>query len=786
MRRRDFLGAPAVALPGGAEVVRPGTQKHALESPHCRMEYDAGAGRFSLYTRKGAALLLNATAAAVFPRGEALVSDGSYTRAVRFASNSSPGIQGPQVIVDCTDSRRRLDLEHRVTLLEDRPGAVFELLLHNVSETDLLVRHSEPLRAMLDEDSGCFFSAARVLTHGYMHHDPGGLMDLGRPHRDFTSFWNVALYHPGSRAALVVGHLDNRDGEGQVSGGGQMTRASAAAQTGINLVARSVYNRYFVLKPGAVVTSGRLLFLPAADAFSALEYYAETCGRLQNRKLNPIVNGWCSWFYTHLTATEDEQLKNAAFIAKNLKPYGMEWVQIDDGYQRAFGDWEANGLYPHGMKWLATRIREMGLRAGIWVAPNVISEESEIAKKHPDWLIHDARGRLQKNVSTRPGTAFSLDVTNPAARRWLYELFRTIRHDWGYEFIKLDFPGWTILAAERYNDAAASRAQAYQMLLRTVRDAAGPDCHVLDCGPGSLGVGLIDSMRIEQDSGALDWYHYTGRFNSNAPSAAVRYYFHKRTWINDADHLGLALMTVPQAQAAASVIALSGGTVISGDRLSQLDPVRLEILKKVLPAYGEAARPLDLFDRQYPEIFALKVRRDFDDWVVAGYFNWDQDAYATRALDLGRAGLNPAKRYLLYDFWSQRLLGEAAGIARVELAPASVWLAAIREKRGAPQLLGTDRHYTQGGIELENVRWDAAARTLSGTALGGRETSWNLAIYVPDGYRWAAPDAVHFHDYGQVSAVSPEKNILRAHIVFGDAGRVNWAFRFDTVPGPGD
>ena len=50
-----------------------------------------------------------------------------------------------------------------------------------------------------------------------------------------------------------------------------------------------------------------------------------------------------------------------------------------------------------------------------------------------------------------------------------------------------------------------------------------------------------------------------------------------------------------------------------------------------------------------------------------------------------------------------------------------------------PHLLGTDRHYTQGAVELENVGWDPAMRELSGTALGGLGTSWNMTVHDPTG-----------------------------------------------------
>ena len=96
---------------------------------------------------------------------------------------------------------------------------------------------------------------------------------------------------------------------------------------------------------------------------------------------------------------------------------------------------------------------------------------------------------------------------------------------------------------------------------------------------------------------------------------------------------------MPQAQAVASLIALSGGTVISGDRLYDLDAAQLAILTKVLPTYGAAARPLDLFVKDRPELFALHIQQDFDSWWLVGYFNWDEEAEVTRELHLSRLGL---------------------------------------------------------------------------------------------------------------------------------------------------
>jgi hypothetical protein len=380
-----------------------------------------------------------------------------------------------------------------------------------------------------------------------------------------------------------------------------------------DLTARSLYHQAFVLPPGGRISSGRCLLLLAPEPFTGLETYADLCGRLHRVRLNPIIHGWCTWFYTHMYATEEEQLRNATFIAQHLKPYGMEWVQIDDGYQRTFGDWEANDLYPHGMPWLAGEIRKLGLKPGIWIAPYAVAVDSTLVQQHPEWLAHDAAGTLQRTASTR--ATYILDITHPGAQQWLRELCTTMAQVWGYEFIKIDFVEWTLLAIERYYDPTLSRAQVYRLGFEIMRAAVGPHCHLLDCGPGPVSVGLLDSMRIEQDLPQPTWEHYTKYQSSTAPAMAKRYYFHKRTWINDADHIFLLCYPSPRRRLWLPV--RSGGTM-TRDRLHALDAAR-STSEKVFPTYGEAAGLL-IVRHSAAGAVCLTVSRDFS--TPAGrYFN---------------------------------------------------------------------------------------------------------------------------------------------------------------------
>ncbi len=117
---------------------------------------------------------------------------------------------------------------------------------------------------------------------------------------------------------------------------------------------------------------------------------------------------------------------------------------------------------------------------------------------------------------------------------------------------------------------------------------------------------------------------------------------------------------------------------------------------------------------------------------------------------------------------------------RLELhwEPASVQLLGIREKTGAPQVLDTDWHYIQGGVELQQVRWDAATQTLAGVALGGRGIQWTLAVYVPDAYTWVQAASDVAHAAVSVRQASPTAGVLQVVFDFQAGDRIPWKLRF--------
>lgn len=767
--------------------------------------FDSRNGRFTVRQQDGSLLLSQATVRANTKRGKRSIAQSDYQHQAAtkpFRDHLGPG---KQLVLSSSDLRREIDIDTRFTLYDDHRSLIIEVECRNASSGELVIQSIEPICAIAEQGGGLHWpGAARLLTNGPMYYDAGLIHEFGRPFSaaepygpikggklvpdfDFPapervhSWWNVGIFRGYDREGLVCGFVENRTGLGQII-------VSQLPSGQLSLYTESVFAPGTVLPPGQTLHSNRFMIHIAANPYVALENYAAAMAALNQARCHSVVNGWCEWFFTYEYITEEEVIRNAEFAARYLKPFGLEYIQIDEGYQRYHGDWEGNERFAHGLKWLAERITSLGLKPGLWLAPYVIAEPTEVFQQHPEWLLQQLDGQPLR-VGPWPSEdsdwarseqpkRYGLDITHPGAANWLFQLFDTAANQWGYEMFKIDFVAWSLLSAQRFYDPTVTPAQAYRKGMEIIRRAVGPNRHINDCGPGPVSVGLIDSMRIECDQNygyrRAAWQQYFLESSSSAPAAAKRYYFHRRTWINDADHVCLSQLSIPQAQAAATLIALSGGNIISGDRLPDLDCTRLEILKKIFPAYGQAARPVDLFDTDRHSVFALTINKPFGEWTVLGIFNSHERETIDRSLPLERLWLNPNRTYLVYDFWLERFCGEVTGSLNVSVLPGQVTLLALHEKTGAPQVIGTDRHVLQGAIELKDVVWQATTRTLAGTSLGALTTAHNVMVYLPEAQHWVQGRKVLHHDMEHYTLKLTDEHLLRVHVKFTQSEQVAW------------
>lgn len=502
-----------------------------------------------------------------------------------------------------------------------------------------------------------------------------------------------------------------------------------------------------VLEPGETVEAEPLLLaMGVPDVL--LQLYADALARAQGARGGSGVapTGWCSWYHYFTEVSEADVRENidALRAARGLTP--VDVVQIDDGYQRAVGDWTTtNEKFPSGMAALARRIRDAGFRPGLWLAPFTAAAESRLAREHPEWLIRDDQGHPRDIGSNWNTTLHGLDTTHPGAREWLRRLFGTLVEEWGYDYLKLDFLVTGAMAGRRWA-AGTTGAEALRNGLELIRSVVGDSVFLLGCGcPWLSGVGIFDAMRIGPDV-APYWSPRLGPISlSLADTLALpntegavrntllRAWMHPTLWVNDPDCLlaretGTEL-TIDEQRALASAIGLTGGMVLLSDRVSRLTLERLDLVARLLPPLRERAVPTSYLEAGIPEQVTLRIARPWGSWLVVGLFNSAPDAREMRvawdALGL-EAGL-----YHAAEFWSGSYLGASPDGAAVSVAGHGAAVLAVRAALREPQLLATSFHFSQGGAEIAEWTYDRETGYVRWVAALGRRAAGTFTLWLP-------------------------------------------------------
>ncbi|HYR31217.1 MAG TPA: alpha-galactosidase [Gemmatimonadales bacterium] len=334
----------------------------------------------------------------------------------------------------------------------------------------------------------------------------------------------------------------------------------------------------------------RLAYDPAGDGLSALRVLFAPAAPVDQERFAALTvpAGWCSWYELYGGVTEADILANLDVAAATFDRRFFRLVQLDDGYQKATGDWDTNAKFPRGHRALTDQIHAKGFKAGLWVAPFAVTDRSGVPVAHPDWLLQ--KGGQPIVWDTRAdwgGKVYSLDGAHPGVQDWLERLGRRVVQDWGYDYLKIDFLLWA--AAGDAHHGSLTHAEAYRAGLRALRTGLGPDVFLLGCGaPLQHAAGLVDGMRIGTDVDAT----WTG-LQAPARAAALRSFYHRGAWLNDPDCLVVrAPLSDDEARAWAAITALSGGLTVFSDNLPKVAAERLRLLQRTIPVATAAGRPI--------------------------------------------------------------------------------------------------------------------------------------------------------------------------------------------------
>lgn len=563
----------------------------------------------------------------------------------------------------------------------------------------------------------------------------------------------LAAAGPGGKGGVVAGWLTQNRASG--------ITLSENADGSPTLRGRAEYGLPRHLpEPGEAVESFAVgLF---ADPLAGLEAYGEAIAAANSVVLNkPVPSGYCTWYsQPHGGACDQKHLAElSAFCAKHLAPFGFDVIQIDDQWQAGrarpkessgprlgFLEHHPKGPYCDGIKPAADNIKTLGMTPGLWFIPFTGDPANDPPAAHPEWFVKTASGEPYYVF----WAGWSLDMTHPGARDYVRQVTHRITKEWGFNYIKIDglWSGMATtclypepdyreddLGGAVFADPSKTNIEAYRDGLALMREAAGNDVFILGCNIAqnmrTLGasMGRVDGMRVGRDIGA-DW----GNILPCVEMGSRLYFLHNRVWYNDPDCLMLREpLTLDQARAWASWIAISGQMNLVSEWLPGLPAERLDLVKRSMPNHGLNARPLDLFENGTPGTWLLSKGEGATARHVVAVFNWDAQKEQEVKVPLARLSTGS---FSCFEYWSNLPVVPEGDVIKCLLPPASCKVFALRQVVPHPVVVSTSRHITQGMVDLMEEHWDESSSTLSGVSriVGGDPYELRIALPPDAGY----------------------------------------------------
>ncbi len=403
--------------------------------------------------------------------------------------------------------------------------------------------------------------------------------------------------------------------------------------------------------------------------------------------------GWNSWEAYQGRVTPQAVLANVAAICDlDWLRERIRYITVDDGWQRAYGDWQPNERFASGMDDLARRIRAAGFLPGIWTAPFFAATQCELASRHPEWMLRDGDEPISESGR------YILDPTHPGVHGHLLELYQRLYH-WGYRYYKTDFlrdaamyvtPGRPEYRPNvRLHNPELGIAGGMRTAMHAIRAGMGEDSFWLGCGTDvASGAMLMDGSRIGGDIGP-----YWTRVPHQARSVIHHFHMHGRYFLADPDFMlikgcdtwkagtldipsecaepyvvdvwkGGHINGLQEVRTWASLVILSGGLVNLSDPVMNLNEQGLAVIRTVMAyAGGNAARPMDL-SSPVPQVL---LRCDGSRYLL-GLFNWSYNSERVVTAKNGQ-GIPLPQSGELRDVWSDEIIRAEDDTLSVQLPP---------------------------------------------------------------------------------------------------------------------
>ena len=332
----------------------------------------------------------------------------------------------------------------------------------------------------------------------------------------------------------------------------------------------------YPLNPGEVFWAPEVVMSYSSKGMARLSQNFQRCtrrhicrGKYRDAVRPVLINSWEACYFNF---TGDKLVE----LARGAKELGVEMLVMDDGWfgrrnddMRGLGDWKVNEeKMGCSLGELVSRINETGLKFGIWMEPEMVNEDSDLYREHPDWAMtipgrHPVLGRNQ----------LILDFSRKEVVDAIYDQVSGILRSANIEYLKWDF-NRSIFNV--YSHAGLTQGQVlydyvlglYDFLERLNRDF--PDMLIEGCsgGGGRFDMGML--------------YYTPQIWCSDNTDAIDRLRIQYGTsFVYPVSSVGAHVSAVPNEQTGRTVALSTRGLVAMGGTFGyELDPAKLSDAEK--------------------------------------------------------------------------------------------------------------------------------------------------------------------------------------------------------------
>lgn len=544
------------------------------------------------------------------------------------------------------------------------------------------------------------------------------------------------------------------------------------------------------------------------------------------------ITGWSSgWAYKRAFGQKECDALLEVLKEKRMNDFGYRFIQIDDGFQNELGkgqdrprypgankDYPSRGpdtwlkwrkdTFPAGLPGFVTACKTAGFEPAMWVGPHFT--DNTLINNHPDWFI---RGKDGKPFAA-PWISCGVDATREKALDGLVRpTYEGIKNA-GVSYVKIDllrhyFYDLLNKNQDYCREHGVTSAQMYRKFLTAVRKALGPDTFILSSwGVLPESASLVDACRLAGDGygpGSMQQYNcWNGIVWRNDPDHCDVYPQFKGVGTGNVTKFESVVPTNNDTVIRPALASIAGTMLILSDKPDVYrDDRNIEGARRSSPIVSSVPGQLYNFDESKSGTLVSIYRDDISSgtdvapgdanqfgevcpwwlnefniagvgqWNVLHRVNWGKEAPAV-AVDFSDMGLEADADYLVYEFWTHEYLGVKRGLLELPAAGQHELRSyALRKLENHPQIVSTNRHLSQGGVDLLEVSWqDGVLSGKSKVVVGDR---YELALHVPAGF--VVKSAIIGGKSAQTEA---EGELLRVSFTPDATGEVAWRMEFET------